>query len=71
MSKTVSYKNDDITIVWQPEKCTHSAKCVRALPQVYNPRERPWVKIENATTVELKAQLKTCPSGALSYSENK
>ena len=29
--------------------------------------QKPWIKIENATTNELKAQIKKCPSGALSY----
>ncbi len=70
MSKEVKYSNDDITIIWKPDLCTHSGNCVRSLPKVYNPKERPWVKIENATTEELKAQLKTCPSGALSFIEN-
>jgi hypothetical protein len=37
---------------------------------VYNPKETPWLKIENATTEELKAQIMKCPSGALSYSMN-
>lgn len=69
MSKTIHYSNDDITIVWNPDLCIHSAKCVKQLPNVYNPKERPWLKIENATTEELKAQIATCPSGALSYIE--
>ena len=68
--KKVEYKNNDITIVWKPEICIHSANCIRALPKVYNPKERPWVKINNATTEELLVQLKTCPSGALSYYQN-
>ncbi|MCB0381615.1 MAG: (4Fe-4S)-binding protein [Flavobacteriales bacterium] len=71
MSKKVNYSNEDITIVWNPEICTHSAKCVKALPKVYNPKARPWLTIENATTEELKAQIKTCPSGALSFIEKK
>ena len=69
MSKTIHYSNENITIVWKPDLCTHSAKCVKQLPNVYNPKERPWVKIKNATTKELKAQIATCPSGALSYIE--
>lgn len=69
MSKTVNYENEDIIIVWHPDKCTHSGNCVRSLPRVYNPKARPWLRIENATTEELKTQLKTCPSGALSYKE--
>lgn len=60
------YTNGEITIVWQPEKCTHAGVCVRTLPKVYNPKERPWIKIENATSAELIDQVSKCPSGALS-----
>ncbi len=67
---TKKYTNGEITINWQPAKCIHSAVCVRELPQVYNPKERPWLKIENATTEALKAQVQKCPSGALSYFMN-
>jgi uncharacterized Fe-S cluster protein YjdI len=65
------YSNDEITIVWNQDICIHAAECIRMLPQVYNPRDRPWIKIENATTQELKKQISKCPSGALSYYENK
>ncbi len=68
--KIVEYKNSDITIVWKPSVCIHAAACVAALPEVYKPREKPWVTIENASTEELIAQIKTCPSGALSYKMN-
>ena len=52
---------------WQPHLCIHSGVCVRMLPEVYNPQERPWVKLENATTDRIVAQVEKCPSGALSY----
>ena len=65
------YKNEDITIHWVQSKCIHAGVCVRSLPNVYNPKQRPWVKIENASTEELKAQIDKCPSGALSYTLNK
>lgn len=32
-----------------------------------HPKERPWIKIENATTAELIDQIGKCPSGALTY----
>ena len=60
------YSNGDLTILWQPKKCTHAGVCVRTLPQVYNPKERPWIKIENASSEELRAQVNRCPYGALS-----
>ena len=68
--KTIKYKNEDITILWKPNLCTHAGECVKALPKVYNPKERPWVKIENATTSELIVQISKCPSEALSWHDN-
>ena len=71
MGKNIEYSHGELTIIWQPDLCQHSGICVKTLPQVYNPKERPWVKIENATTDELIAQINKCPSGALSYRLNK
>lgn len=68
MSK--EYTNGEITITWQAEKCQHAGVCVRTLPNVYKPKEKPWITIENATTEELKSQIDQCPSGALSYTIN-
>ena len=64
------YSNEDLTIFWKPKKCIHAAECVKRLPKVYRPKEKPWMVIENATTQELKAQIEACPSGALSYKMN-
>lgn len=61
------YSNGELNVIWKPKKCIHAAECVKALPEVYNPDEKPWIKAENATTEELKAQIAKCPSGALSY----
>lgn len=60
------YQNGEITIVWQPKLCIHAGVCVRTLPKVYDPKARPWIKSENATTQELRDQISKCPSGALS-----
>ncbi|NNE16526.1 MAG: (4Fe-4S)-binding protein [Saprospiraceae bacterium] len=61
------YTNGEITIVWRPNKCIHAGECVRSLPNVYKPKEKPWIQMENATSEELKAQVNKCPSGALSF----
>lgn len=68
--KSKNYSNKDIAIKWEPGKCVHSGICVKTLPKVYNPKEKPWIKIENATTEELIRQINQCPSGALSYTKN-
>jgi len=64
---TRTYTNGEVTVVWKPEVCIHSAMCFRGLPKVFGPRKRPWVTPEGATTEEIVAQVQKCPSGALSY----
>lgn len=64
------YANDDITIVWKPDLCIHSTKCWRGLIEVFNPQKRPWINPFGASTERIIAQIKECPSGALSYYEN-
>ncbi len=63
---TKEYTNGEITVVWQSGKCTHSANCVRNLPQVFQPKDTPWVKMDNASSAEIVATVNKCPSGALS-----
>jgi len=71
MEKTVRYSNEELSVVWKPEKCQHAGECVKSLPQVYKPKERPWVQIQNATSDQLRAQVAKCPSGALTIEEKK
>ena len=70
---TKKYSNGEVTIVWQPAKCIHSTICWKGdngLDSVFNPRERPWIKPEGATTEAIINQVKQCPSGALTYFMN-
>jgi uncharacterized Fe-S cluster protein YjdI len=68
MSKdTHKYTNDDITVVWKPNVCIHSTLCWKGLIEVFNPREKPWIKMNSATTERIIEQVRKCPSGALSY----
>ena len=41
MGKQIEYSNGELTIVWQPELCRHAGICVKTLPNVYHPQERP------------------------------
>lgn len=67
MGKTKEYSNGEVTMVWEAEKCIHSAMCVKGLPDVFQPKERPWIKIDSGTTDRIIETVKKCPSGALSY----
>jgi uncharacterized Fe-S cluster protein YjdI len=67
---TKKYTNGEVTIVWKPNQCIHSTICFKGLGQVFDPRRRPWVTPEEATTQQIVEQIKKCPSGALSYFMN-
>ena len=68
--KVFKYTNGEVTIVWQPEVCIHSGRCVHGLPEVFKPKEKPWITPEGSTTTKIIRQVKKCPSGALSYFMN-
>jgi uncharacterized Fe-S cluster protein YjdI len=70
MKKKFEYSNGEVTITWQPHLCRHSGICVKMLPEVYKPNERPWINPYNATTEQLTDQVNHCPSGALSFKFN-
>lgn len=65
MMEALEYPKGKITILWQPKVCIHAGICVKTLPQVYDPKARPWIRTENATAEELIDQVAKCPSGAL------
>jgi uncharacterized Fe-S cluster protein YjdI len=59
------YTNGEITIIWKPNLCIHAGICVKTLPKVYHPKDKPWITIENATSEELINQVQLCPSKEL------
>lgn len=68
-----NYTNGEVTIVWQPKMCIHSAKCWRgenSLPEVFDPTKKPWIKPEGSSSERIIQQVKNCPSGAISYYMN-
>ena len=67
---THHYHNEEIKVVWKPELCIHSGICARGLGDVFNPRRKPWIILNNATPQQIIDQVKKCPSGALSIEEN-
>lgn len=65
------YSQDDLTIIWKPAVCIHSEKCYKGLSQVFDPKRKPWIDPKAAEIDVIKAQIETCPSGALSYENQK
>lgn len=70
---TKTYTNGEVTVIWKPGLCIHSAKCWKfddSLPEVFNPAKSPWINPDGADTQRIIEQVNKCPSGALSYRMN-
>jgi uncharacterized Fe-S cluster protein YjdI len=70
MQKTFKYTNGEVTVVWKPDTCIHSTLCWKGLHDVFDPTRRPWITPDASTTDKIIAQVRQCPSGALSYFMN-
>ena len=68
---TKEYTNGEVTVVWQSGKCTHSGNCVKNNPDVFQPKEKPWIKIDASSSDKIIEAVNKCPSGALTFYKNK
>ncbi|MEZ4794946.1 MAG: (4Fe-4S)-binding protein [Flavobacteriaceae bacterium] len=67
MEKQKTYTLGAVSVVWKPHRCIHSANCIKALPKVFRPKERPWIQLEGAHEDAVIQAVEKCPSGALTY----
>ena len=61
------YRNGEIAVSWEPKLCIHAGYCFRRLPEVFQPEERPWVRVDAATADKIAEVVMTCPTGALHF----
>jgi uncharacterized Fe-S cluster protein YjdI len=59
------YETPDVTVTFDPNICQHTGVCLRGLPDVFDIREKRWVRPEMAPAQDVIAQVARCPSGAL------
>ena len=59
------YERDELAVVWDATRCIHVATCIMALPEVFDPRRRPWVDVNAADAEEVARAVRLCPTGAL------
>ena len=52
---------------WEPRLCIHVRNCVRHLPGVFRPDERPWIVADGAGADAISAVVEECPTGALHF----
>lgn len=62
-----AYAAPGITVYYDARRCLHVASCVRGLPDVFDPKARPWIQPANAGAGAVAAVVRTCPTGALHY----
>lgn len=61
------YQTEDLIVHWNANLCIHAGYCWKGLPQVFKPKERPWVTMSAATPEAIIKTVDTCPTDALKY----
>ena len=62
-----TYRHGAISVSYDPNICTHAAECARGLPEVFDPREKRWIRPERAAPERIAEVVARCPSGALRF----
>jgi uncharacterized Fe-S cluster protein YjdI len=60
-----TYEGDQLTVTFDPRLCIHSKHWVHALPAVFDPTRKRWIRPDAGTADEVVAAVAGCPSGAL------
>ncbi|MDX1644676.1 MAG: (4Fe-4S)-binding protein, partial [Thermoanaerobaculia bacterium] len=58
------YETDDLTVLYDVERCIHAEECVHGLPQVFDPDRRPWIEPGEAPAEDVARVIRRCPTGA-------
>ena len=66
--KRDNYEGQNITIHDNRGICAHQAFCSKGSPSVFLYQVEPWIDPKGSEAQEIIKTIKTCPSGALSYS---
>lgn len=61
------YRSERVVVSFDPERCIHARYCVRGLPEVFDPSERPWIRPDQAQSDRVAEVVMRCPTGALRF----
>jgi uncharacterized Fe-S cluster protein YjdI len=62
-----TYEGEHITVTFDPNLCTHSARCLAGHPAVFDVRRRKWIDVSAAPADVIARVIDRCPSRALRY----
>lgn len=65
--KRHAFESDAISVTWSKARCIHAAECVKRLPMVFQPGQRPWVRPAASEADRVAAVVEQCPTGALHH----
>ena len=60
-----SYEGKEVTVHFSKLLCSHAGECGKRARNIFNVKERPWVKPDEGALDEVKEVVANCPSGAL------
>ncbi len=63
------YPGKELTLLDNRGTCAHAGFCTSGLPAVWRMGVEPWIDPDGASADEMKAIIRTCPSGALAWEE--
>jgi CDGSH-type Zn-finger protein len=66
--KREDFAGDGVTVHDNRGICAHAGRCTEGLPSVFRLRKEPFVDATGAPADRIAEVIRTCPSGALSYS---
>lgn len=65
--KKYTYESEELIVSYDVNRCIHARECVKGLKEVFDPKKRPWIQPENASTDRIAKIVEQCPTGALHY----
>lgn len=67
-TKVLKYEGKEISVHYDVVRCIHAAECVHGLPEVFDPKRKPWITPDAATSEKVLHVVSACPTGALRVS---
>lgn len=65
MAETKHYPGRSVEVTFNARRCLHAGECVRTLPAVFDPAQRPWILPDEGGAAEIERAVALCPTGAL------